>query len=283
VNQLPRLLLVSLAAALSLSACTDSGADPQVGSKTTSAGPTSPQPASATATSDVAPRPQVGNCYDVGKAAFRRQRDGSKPVHCKKRHTAETFAVFRAGTVPMRSTTNRVWRKCQARFTRYVGASTTVSTIRLTVILPSHAQNAAGQGWIRCDAIQLPNYAGHSGVPRAGSVEGVLSDRVPRALRGCARHWPKVDQPVHFTSCTRRHQAELIPESANLGRPEAEYPGRRTVKRNSRHFCGGLFQRYVPQTRHFYYYYPTRSSWRSSTHATTCWALDPRGDGLPPI
>jgi hypothetical protein len=231
----------------------------------------------------VAAEPQVGNCYNPGKAAFNHQRDGSGPVSCGKRHTAETFAVFSAGAVPNRRTIDRIWRECQSRFRGYVGDSTTVSTLRLTVMLPSHGQTAAGQRWIRCDAIELPAYTGHSGLPRTSSLRGALDGGVPKAFRGCARHWPKLDRPVHFTSCQRRHQAELIPESMNIGGPEANYPGRGTVKKDSKRFCLRAFQHFVPQTRHFYYYYPTRSSWQSSTHDTTCWALDPRDDGLPPI
>jgi hypothetical protein len=278
VTRLPRYVLVGVVVVLGVSACTGSGDDASAGSKTTH----SPGPSSIAAPS-VAARPQVGNCYRASGAAFRRQRDGSEPVGCHKRHTDETFAVFSAGGAPPRAAIQRVWRQCEGRFRSYVGDSVTVSVLKVIVMLPSKQQIAAGQGWIRCDAIQPPNYAGHSGLPRKGSVKRVLSDRVPKALRGCVRHWPKIEQGVHFTSCRRHHQAELLPVSKNLGHAEAPYPGRRSVKTASRRFCAGVVQHFVPQTRHFYYYYPTPSSWRSSTHNTTCWALDPKGDGLPPI
>jgi hypothetical protein len=271
-------MVVSLVLALGMTACTGSGDDASTGSR-----PTHSPGSTSNSVQDVAARPQVGNCYSTSTAAFRRQRDGSEPVGCHKRHTAETLAVFSVGGEPDRARIQRVWRHCEGRFGSYVGNSPTVSTLKVIVMLPSKAQTAAGQGWIRCDAIQPPSYAGHTGLPRRGSVKGELSHRVPSALRGCVRHWPKIQQAVHFTSCRRHHQAELLPVSRGLGSTEAPYPGRRSVKKASQQFCANVVQHYVPQTRHYYYYYPTRSSWRSSTHDTTCWALDPKGDGLPPI
>ncbi len=234
-------------------------------------------------TPDVANRPRVGNCYDTGKAAFQRAQDGSDAVSCQRRHTAETFAVFKVRPDPSSAQTNRVGRDCNARFQRYVGDSPTVSKLGLILIGPSDEQIAAGQSWIRCDVIELANYNGGVGLPRTGSVSGALEGEVPLALRGCARRWPKVDQPVHLTSCQQRHQAELIPASLNLGGPDAEYPGQASVKSDSKLFCANTVQSYVPEAVNYYYYFPKLEGWRSGTRETTCWALDRFGDGLPPI
>lgn len=231
----------------------------------------------------LASRPAIGNCYVTGRKAFTNQRDGSSPVPCTKKHTAETFAVFNAGTSPAAGEIDGVWRVCQRRFTGYVGGSPTISTLGLTVILPSLAQTEAGQGWIRCDAIQQPSYNGNRGTTRSGSVKGMLVGGVPTKFRGCALHWPKVSQAVIFTSCKRSHQAELIPASLTLGGPSAPFPGVATTKSRSQSFCESTFQDYVTETLNYYYYYPTAASWRSGSHDTTCWALDLRGDGLPPI
>lgn len=238
--------------------------------------PTEPSPA-------LAPEPKVGNCYSTGAGSFQRQRDGSFPVNCSKTHTAETFAVFKLGVFPSTAALRKVWRDCQPRFKRYVGASPTVSRLGLTVILPSSHQTRAGHDWVRCDAIEMINYNGKAGARRRGSVHGVLSDGVPRSLRGCVRHWPKVDQPVHFTSCNENHQAELIPESKSLGGPDDPFPGLEATRSASKSFCEAVFQDYVPETLNYYYYYPTAQSWQSGSHDTTCWALDVSGDGLPPI
>lgn len=308
MTKFPAVRLLGLAAALTLAGCGSAQDVAQVGTTVTggdvtmttapttaTSPPTSATPAPTSATSpspevttsasapSVANRPVVGSCYSIGKAAFQRQRDGSEPIACTRRHTAETFAVFQAHGVPNRKEIDHVWRQCQARFKSYVGDSATVSKLGLTVILPSREQTAAGQNWIRCDAIELPNFNGKAGLPRTGSVRGVLVPQVPRALRGCVRHWPKIDQPVHFTSCNQNHQAELIPESLNLGGPEAAYPGLASAQSDSKGFCESVFQDYVPETTHYYYYYPTPTSWRSGSHDTTCWALDTQGDGLPPI
>jgi Septum formation len=251
----------------------------------TSAPPSSSAP---TETPAVPPKPRPGSCYATSRASFRHQVDGSAPVSCRSMHTAETFAVFPTDGSLSSSQIATVWRDCQARFRNYVGASATVSTIGLTLILPSSDETAAGQHWIRCDAILLANYNaagtnGKIGLPHVGSLAGALFNGVPDRYRGCARHWPKVDQPVHFTSCAQFHQAELIPESLTLGGPDAPYPGKQSSINSSKTFCGNVFQNYVPETDHYYYYYPTAASWRSSTHDTTCWALDTNGDGLPPI
>ena len=225
----------------------------------------------------------VGNCYATARKAFAAQRDGSFPVPCTKKHTAETFAVFEVGAVPGTDDIDRIWRACQPRFTTYVGASPTVSTLGLTVMLPSTAQTDAGQGWIRCDAIEQPSYNGKRGLTRSGSVKGILAGAVPDQFRGCALHWPKPSQAVIFSSCRRSHQAELIPQSITLGGPEAPFPGVTSTRSRSASFCQATFQDYVSETLNYYYYYPTRASWTSGSHDTTCWALDLQGDGLPPI
>ena len=287
------------AAALLLSACggaqdvadagTGSTATTPSGVATSASTPPEATPTGTTTTATAPPEPQpdarpvVGDCYNTARTAFSHQRDGSAPVPCTKPHTAETFAVFNVGTAPLPNDIDRIWRVCQPRFASYVGLSPTVSTLGLTVILPSLTQTQAGQGWIRCDAIQQPSYNGNRGVSRTGSVKGALDGGVPPAFRGCALHWPKVNQAVIFTSCRRSHQAELIPESLTLGGPSAPFPGVATTKSRSQTFCESTFQDYVSETLNYYYYYPTAASWQSGSHDTTCWALDLKGDGLPPI
>ena len=293
-------LLALAVAALCLTGCSTAqdvadATDPETTSSTTDTSPTEVTSETPTASApttrkptkdpkpNLAKRPVVGNCYDTGRKAFANQRDGSFPVPCAKKHTAETFAVFTGGAVPRARTIDRVWRECQPKFKAYVGASPTVSTLGLTVILPSTAQTDAGQGWIRCDVIQQPSYNGNRGVTRSGSVKGILAGEVPLRFRGCALHWPKPSQPVIFTSCRHSHQAELIPESQTRGPPDAPCPGVQSTQSSSASFCESTFQDYVTETLNFYYYYPTRSSWQSGSHDTTCWALDLQGDGLPPI
>lgn len=251
--------------------------------------PTDPPETTATKTEpphtdpELAPRPSVGDCFATGKAAFQHQSDGSFSVPCSTAHTAETFAVFQATPVPNSSELAKIWRTCNARFKKFTGDSPTVSTLSLTVILPSVKQIAAGAEWVRCDALESPNYNGQGGVTRTGSLKNALKGGdVPNEYRGCVKHWPRVTQKVHFTSCAQRHQAELIPVSIGLGGANAKFPGTGIVESRSKTFCGEVFQDYVPETTHYYYYYPTRDSWSSGTHETACWALDTQGDGLPP-
>ncbi len=244
--------------------------------------PATPTQTPTTQEAQLAGKPKVGDCYDITKRQFRQQRDGSFPVRCSRRHTGETFAVFNVSSAPTGSQTDKVWRTCHARFPAYVGDAATLSKLDLTLILPSNDQTSAGQKWIRCDVIQKASYNSRVGVPRTGSLKNTLRGGVPREFRGCVTRWPKVDQAVHFTPCGRRHQAELIPDSLFLGPPEATYPGVATAKTRSQQFCESVFQDYVPETNNYYYYYPTKASWKSGSHNTTCWALDTRGDGLPP-
>ncbi len=253
---------------------------------TTSEPPTT-EPSTSAPTTTTEPQlaglPKVGYCYDTTKPQFRDQRDGSFPVECSSRHTAETFAVFRVGSFPRPSEINKVWRDCQPLFRRYVGAPATLSKLDLALILPSDDQIAEGQDWIRCDAIQKEHYNARVGAPRTGSLQASLTSGVPREFRGCVKHWPKIDQAVTFTSCDERHQAQLIPESLFFGPPDAPFPGVETTQRKSKQFCEDVFQTYVPETRNYYYYYPTADSWKSGSHNSTCWALDTEGDGLPPL
>lgn len=244
--------------------------------------PSTPTPP-ATTSPDHDSDPQIGFCYDAERRAFSTHRDGSEPVPCAAPHTAETFAVFGGRTLPDTDRLHRLRRLCATRFASYVGAPPTVSRVGMTLMEPSASEIAAGATWVRCDAIEVASFNVSIGISRTGSLRDALARTVPVALRGCANHWPKVYQAVHFTSCRTRHQAELIPEARVLGGPDAPYPGRAQARKASRTFCEAAFQRYVTSTTHFYYYYPTAASWVSSTHATTCWAVDPSGAGLPPL
>jgi hypothetical protein len=216
------------------------------------------------------------------------QVDGSFPVSCDRPHTSETFAVFATDGSPSPAEIALVWRDCQPRFKNYIGDAAIISTIGLTLILPNKTQIEAGQGWIRCDAIEEATFngtgtAGKVGLVRSGTLARILTGGVPNRFRACARHWPNPSQPVHFTSCRQHHQAELVPESLSLGGANAPYPGTQSSISRSKTFCENVFQDWVPETDHYYYYYPTARSWRSGAHDTSCWALDTRGDGLPPI
>lgn len=255
---------------------TETTAAPPTETTPTKTKPTKRQPA-------LAKRPEVGNCYDTTTRQFRAQRDGSSPISCNRRHTAETFAVFSVSPYPRGREIDRVWRACNLRFAQYVGDAATLSKLDLALMLPSNDQVTDGQGWIRCDAIVKRSYNSRVGEPRSGSLEGALGDGVPRQFRGCVKRWPKVDQAVRFTSCDQFHQAELIPDSLFLGPPEGKYPGVTSVTARSKSFCRSIFQEYVPETDRFYFYFPTRASWKSGSHNTTCWALDITGDRLPPL
>jgi hypothetical protein len=258
-------------------------------SSPTESSPTESSPTESTPTDtepaepELAPAPQVGNCYDVSRSGFQTQRDGSYPVPCARSHTAETYLVARVGPFPESRDIDAVWRKCHDRFRSYVGASATVSTLGIALIMPSNAQVAAGQGWIRCDVIERASFNGRSGLPRTGSLRDALVAEVPDRYRACSKRWPKVLQKVHFSPCDRFHQAELIPESERLGAPDDRFPGVATSRRRSATICESIVLDYVPEALRYYYYYPTRSSWGAGSRDTVCWALDTNGDGLPPI
>jgi hypothetical protein len=232
---------------------------------------------------DLAPRPVVGNCYEVSRPAFKRQKDGSFPVRCRARHTAETYLVRSVAPYPSAAQIDEVWRSCHDRFRGYVGASATVSNLGIALITPSAQQVRAGHGWVRCDVIERSSFNGEIGLPRTGSVRDILANGVPDRYRACSKRWPKVVFKVRLTSCDEYHQAELIPQSVRIGGPSAPYPGRNAARNRSATFCEDIVLDYVPEARRYYYYYPTRGSWRAGTRDTVCWALDTTGDGLPPI
>jgi hypothetical protein len=219
----------------------------------------------------------------VSNIGFRRQKDGSFPVACSKRHTAETYLVATVDPFPSRRQIDQVWRRCHDRFRSYVGASATVSTLGIALILPSAPQVRDGAGWVRCDVIERTSYQGKIGDVRTGTVRNILVNNVPDRFRACTKRWPRVTAKVRFSACTRFHQAELVPESRRLARPAAPFPGRKASRTRSANYCEDAVLDYVPEALRYYYYFPTRGSWRAGTRDTVCWALDPNGNGLPPI
>jgi hypothetical protein len=301
----PRVLTTSaLLVVLALAGCASAAdvADEAAGTSTTSEpAPTEPSPSTEpteptvpsepTAPTEppeppepeLASRPEVGNCYAVKNRDFLRQRDGSFPVKCREPHTAETYAVFRVDPYPVSPQIDGIWRKCHDRFRAYVGASENVSKLGVALIMPGTRQVIEGQGWIRCDVIERVNFNGQVGLERTGSVRNVLADGVPKRFRGCVRHWPRPNKAVHFTSCDVSHQAELIPEAIRIGGPRAPFPGVGVTRQRSQTFCENTVLDYVPEALNYYYYFPTRASWRAGTRDTVCWALDKDGQGLPAL
>ncbi|MGH3506711.1 MAG: septum formation family protein, partial [Nocardioidaceae bacterium] len=245
--------------------------EPPESTPTTESTPTESSPTVTTPTqtkppeSELASTPAVGNCYNVSKLGFKRQRDGSFPVPCKRTHTSETFLVSRVGTSPGPNEIDAVWRTCHDKFRGYVGGSATVSTLGIALIMPSTGQTVAGQGWVRCDVIERANFNGKGGVARTGSLRDTLAEEVPDRFRACSKRWPKVLQKVHFSSCDRFHQAELIPESKRIGGPDDPFPGLPTSRSSSAAYCERRVLEYVPEALRYYYYYPTRASWSAGS------------------
>lgn len=117
-----------------------------------------------TPTVDPGPRPEVGECHALTWRQALSPVARTKPVRCRRNHTAQTFSV---GTLDLRigsenrdvdspPVQERVRRRCTTRLPRHLGS--TPRELRLTMaqvvwFTPTVEKAAAGADWFRCDVV----------------------------------------------------------------------------------------------------------------------------------
>jgi hypothetical protein len=93
--------------------------------------------------------PKVGNCYNLTKAQVDADYSDINPVNCLKTHSAETYRVvnLKSNDLAAKYDLKKAMSVCQpwkgnSKFFNY-----------WAWYIPNPEQQAAGQNWIRCDAM----------------------------------------------------------------------------------------------------------------------------------
>jgi hypothetical protein len=197
--------------AAALCACTSSGQ----GSRSASAA------ATPHATANVQDVPVVGTCWDVPPeealvATY--WNDDSSPVPCTASHTTETVFAEHVDQVDPEGAIASFGRFCALKASEYVGAGRQWVPVHAALYLPSDAQMASGQSWVRCDV-------GLATGPRTSEARVLASSLANAATSQRATVWACLDslegwEQARWVSCAEPHAYEtsgrlLVVENAD--------------------------------------------------------------------
>lgn len=155
-----RTLAASLALALALGGCTAGSSDPDA-DPVPSTSPTTTE----TTPPDPGPRPEVGECHALTFRQAVSLVGNTRPVACRKPHTAQTYLVGRLELDTQAGRTRRVDSRaaqrqarsaCTSRLPRHLGR--TPRELRLSMaqavwFTPAPRRAEAGADWFRCDVV----------------------------------------------------------------------------------------------------------------------------------
>ena len=100
------------------------------------------------------PAPKVGNCYNLNKSQVDSDYSDIPPLNCLKAHTAETYRVVKLKPTDLAS--NYDLAKATTVCQPWKGTSKFLNW--WAWYIPNPEQQAAGQNWIRCDAMIVNDY-----------------------------------------------------------------------------------------------------------------------------
>lgn len=163
------------------------------------------------ATAGVQDVPEVGTCWDVPADRAMESRywnDDSSPVPCTDDHTTETVFAKAVDEIDAEAAIALYGRYCAIEANRYAGSDDLHwIPVYPALYLPSEAQVASGQSWVRCD-VMLPTG------PLAGQVRRLaitLADAATEArpvVWACLDSLEPWDQETSWTPCSRPHAYE---------------------------------------------------------------------------
>lgn len=272
---------LTLAAALVLSACTDTTDDPA-----------DPGSASPDASSEVAPSesptptpppvPEEGACYDLDTSEITSPTSDVEPQRCREEHTARTFHVGTLRTriagrdlaVDSPRVARQPARTCPARLVEFLGGTPELRALsRITTVwfTPTLAESEAGARWFRCDLVVFGKDTRLLPLTGQDRFEGVL-DRPegPERYGLCGTARPG---SAGFTrvACELRHTWVAIGTIPLEGR---DYPGTAAVRETGDQPCADRVRAAAGLPLEFEYgwEWPTRAQWEAGQRYGYCWA-----------
>ena len=268
------------AALLVLAAC--SGSETPAAVTTSTATPSQPPVSTTPPRADVVAAPDRGVCYDLTYEAAIAPTATGKPVSCKTRHSAETYAVGTIANlvdghllaVDSQRVQEQVARSCPARLGKAVGGSAEdlrLSMLRAVWFTPTVAESDSGADWFRCDLVAL---AGEEDLaPVKGSLLGVLDDAAGRDAFGmCGTAGPD-DPAFERVPCRAGHSWRAF---SVIEVPGRDYPGRGAITDAGEQPCkdgaGDLAD--DPLDFEWGFEGPDKSQWDAGQTFVRCWAPD---------
>ncbi|GAB3021897.1 hypothetical protein GCM10011376_20910 [Nocardioides flavus (ex Wang et al. 2016)] len=269
-----RRLLASLAATVVLTGCTSSAPDPDPSTEQSASSP-APAPTETTPPAP-GPTPEVGECHALTFRQALAVVGRTAPVPCRRRHTAQTYAVGTLDLTTKSGFTRRVDSSaaqrqmrttCTARLPRHLG--TTPRELRLSMVravwfTPSPARAEAGADWFRCDVVAV------------GSPRQLLS--LPRRTKGwaapamCATSAPGT-KGFDRVACSRPHAWRAV---ATVDIPGRRLPRAAVVADRMDPVCRDAAADAAEDPLDFSWSQesPTRQQWAAGQRYGICWVPD---------
>ena len=239
-------------------------------------------PAQAAAT------PSVGQCWDYQARALAKLAVPGDPVACEGPHRAETFAI---GALPAdfprleEATVRQVVALRTAACTEpalraYLGLPTGLPTrFRAVAVFPSNDQLAAGERWLRCDAV-YDTGLGLGVMPKAAPGWVAENAANPTAFSFCTpgTGYFRMPSPTRTLAqeCTDPAKQWILVARPTMGKPAQRFPGSTALDRRASRACskykdvfnGGQKDRYQ---RGWAYTFPLAKGWNEGLRTGTCW------------
>lgn len=209
----------------------------------------------ALASPAAAATPVVGSCHRLTYAqALNDTSDDAPAVPCTGRHTTQTVAVVTSSTSFTGLTTDQLAQQantlCDAPVRKALGPTLLRVQTAYTAwdFVPTSAQIAAGESWVRCDIAlvngpalqQLPRH-----VLRRPLAKAPITDNIRQCLAG------KV-----ITTCNHRHTQRTVGAFA----PVHPFPSTAAFTKAAHRKCPGANT----------YSFPSAAAWSSGYHVIVC-------------
>ncbi|MHB1066595.1 MAG: septum formation family protein [Candidatus Nanopelagicales bacterium] len=230
-----------------------------------------------TGATPAAAAPVAGACFDYPVAAVDEISSPAAAIGCEAPHSAETFAVRalaeRFGPPSKASVAARLTAAsgCTVKaMNAYLGMPrrSLPSRFQVAALFPTDAQWAAGERWVRCDAVLRSGL----GLQRITGPGAAFVASVPQAdLNFCTPSTPSARNTA-AARCTNPKRNWIKVLDQRLGGPTARYPGDASVMRRSALICQKAAKRYdgkVPIPG-WWRINPTQTGWGLGKRSVQC-------------
>jgi hypothetical protein len=224
--------------------------------------------------------PQMGACRVLTPHDVTQPSNATKVVDCKKKHTAETYAV---GELPAELEDAKydaeevgafAYQICSARFQDFLGADE--STVMRTIVSwvwfrPSETAWDKGARWYRCDVVgggeESKTFAGLPTTAAGLLAQQPLNDDWMVCVNGrSVQGAPKIP-------CSQKHTWRAV-TTIKVGGPDDPYPGDHVVEVTTHDYCSssvGAWLGYPPEYD-FGYTWFHEGEWKAGNRRSVCWA-----------
>ncbi len=221
--------------------------------------------------------PVVGACYEYPADTLTKVSSGAPAIGCESPHTAETFWVGTvADAIGLPSKVTPVsyltaGKPCTAKvMNTYLGFTDRSLPSRFTtvVLLPTDAQWAAGERWVRCDVVLK---AGKALKSITGTATGLVAATPEAIFNFCTPKEPRAASTAAYP-CTNAKKNWIKVLDVTLGGPAAKFPGDQAVAKYMQAQCKKMAKKYDGKIPYPGYWglWPTSRGWTEGTRMGQC-------------